>query len=258
MLIAQISDLHVALDPIAAGLDTLARAQAAVAALQQVDPRPDCLVITGDLTEHGRAEEYEALWSALSVLRMPILAVPGNHDQRRTFRAAFASTIPYAGSNRLDFSVEVGGVKIIGLDTLNEGFSHGTLTEESLAFAAEALARKPGLPTLIMCHHPPARCGIPLFDDIGLLDGREELQALVRGHGSVARILCGHLHRTIVASFAGTVVQIAPSVSHGLSTEGGMLRINREPPAYLLHDVSDAGMVSHLRYVDRCAAQMAL
>ena len=253
MLIAQISDLHVALAPIAIGFDTLARAHEAVAALRVLDPAPDCVIITGDLTEHGLAEEYEALAAALSPLSMPVLAVPGNHDRRDAFRAAFANSIAYGGSDHLDFCVELAGVRIIGLDTLHEGFSHGVLSRDSLAFASHSLAYQPEMPTLIACHHPPARCGIPLFDAIKLSDGCEKLRSIIGPQTSVQRILCGHLHRAIVGTFAEKIVQIAPSVSHGLAIDGDAIRIQRESPAYLLHDVSEFGVVSQVRPVTKMA-----
>jgi 3',5'-cyclic AMP phosphodiesterase CpdA len=40
----------------------------------------DVLVIAGDMTNYGRREEMDSLLTMLSRLRIPIVAVLGNHD----------------------------------------------------------------------------------------------------------------------------------------------------------------------------------
>ena len=57
--IAQLSDSHITTGPLGAG--PAAGLQLALARVMGLDPRPDCVVITGDLTDHGRPDEYAAL-----------------------------------------------------------------------------------------------------------------------------------------------------------------------------------------------------
>ena len=48
--------------------------------LAQVRDRADVLVIAGDLTNYGKPAEMEELLKSLVRLRLPIVAVLGNHD----------------------------------------------------------------------------------------------------------------------------------------------------------------------------------
>ena len=63
MLIAQISDLHVTCDGrhVCGLVPTNTMTERAVASILRLSPRPDLVVISGDLTEHGHPRDYEAL-----------------------------------------------------------------------------------------------------------------------------------------------------------------------------------------------------
>src|SRR5947207_1143204 len=93
MLIAQLSDPHVpAPGKLLYGrVDTAAFFARAVHAVAALDPLPDLVVLTGDLVDEGEPEEYAHLRELLAPLRMPVFAIPGNHDVRAPFRAAFAA-----------------------------------------------------------------------------------------------------------------------------------------------------------------------
>jgi len=69
---------------------TNAQLAQAVAHINSLDPRPDAVIASGDLTEHGRAEEYELLREILAELIPPVFVIPGNHDQREVLLKAFA------------------------------------------------------------------------------------------------------------------------------------------------------------------------
>jgi 3',5'-cyclic AMP phosphodiesterase CpdA len=92
MLIAQLSDPHVC----APGLlykgvaDSNRLFSDAIRHLQQLDRQPDLVLITGDLTDEGRPQEYSMFRELIGALALPHLLMPGNHDHRENFRQAFA------------------------------------------------------------------------------------------------------------------------------------------------------------------------
>ena len=93
MLIAQISDTHIMPkgELLYGRLDSSMNLGLAVRQLFQLDTMPDCLLLTGDLTDRGQPAAYDHLREILKPLPMPIYAIPGNHDRRESMRAAFSS-----------------------------------------------------------------------------------------------------------------------------------------------------------------------
>jgi Icc-related predicted phosphoesterase len=67
----------------------------------------DILVVTGDITNSGRLIEAEAAAELLSLAKLPILAVMGNHDRRCLRRKAFYTILGTAGVEFLDGSARI-------------------------------------------------------------------------------------------------------------------------------------------------------
>ena len=84
MIIVQMTDLHVvARDRLCyRKIPTNVQLAEAVAHINALDPRPDAIIASGDLTDHGRTEEYDVLREILADLVPPVFVVPGNHDRR--------------------------------------------------------------------------------------------------------------------------------------------------------------------------------
>ena len=89
-LIAQISDLHIKRPgELAYGrVDTAAALSRCVRELNRFTPRPELVVISGDLADTPTKEEYDHLKTLLAPLEIPFVAIPGNHDERTLLRAA--------------------------------------------------------------------------------------------------------------------------------------------------------------------------
>ena len=216
MLIAQITDMHVVADgALAMGtVDTNAALAAAVERLNGFSPQPDIVVITGDLTDGGKPEEYRRLRQLLLPLRAPFVVLPGNHDDRSAMREAFAdhAYLPQSGSF-LHWVIEDHPLRIVALDSVDPGASGGRFCAERLAWLDATLARAVDRPTLLAIHHPPFDTGIGFMDRIGL-DGRDGLSEVVMRHPQVERVICGHVHRPVQVRFAGTVASTAPGTAH--------------------------------------------
>jgi 3',5'-cyclic AMP phosphodiesterase CpdA len=258
LLIAQLSDSHVgmALDVLEGRLDTLAALHRAVAHVACLDPLPDLVLFTGDLAERGHAAEYEAIAQALASLPMPVYAVPGNHDHPSVARDALPACMPVradAPAQTCCYHVQHAGLQLIALDTVVPGRPHGALDSPQLDWLERTLARCHDQPVLLFMHHPPLPTGIEAMDACGLLEGGDRLAALVRGHGQVQGLLCGHLHRPVQMNFGGAPLHVAPSVAHQIALDlrpEAPLRARLEPPKISLHRWSAAlGLCTHTSYV---------
>ena len=90
MILCQLTDLHVRPRGKLSNsvVDTNRLTEQAFRAVAQFTPRPDAVLITGDLTECGLAEEYALLAELLRLLPMPVFVIPGNHDRREILERA--------------------------------------------------------------------------------------------------------------------------------------------------------------------------
>lgn len=254
MLIAQLTDLHVR--PVGLGanrvVETNMLTERAFRAVMARSPVPDALLLTGDLTESGLAEEYSSLAQMLTrVIRVPVFAIPGNHDRRENLVAHLPGARQEDGF--VQYSVEDFPLRLVMLDTVVSGAGFGELCDRRLRWLEETLAAEPQRPTLIAMHHPPFATGIAHMDRIALLN-RDAFVAVLSRHPQVRRIICGHVHRPVTTCVAHAVASIAPSIAHQVELD---LRPDAppafvmEPAAYQLHLWSaEAGFVTHTAYVE--------
>ena len=252
MLIAQVSDTHITApgELLAGRIDSAAHLARVVDCILALDTMPDCLLLTGDLTDRGTPESYAVLRGMLARLPMPIYAIPGNHDRRETMRRAFADCpwMPREPGTPLSYRFELGPYAIIALDSLVEGEDHGRLGAGQLDWLQEQLDATSDRPTLVMVHHPPTNSGIAFMDGIKLVDA-DRFGVLISRHPNIERILCGHMHRSMHLRWRGTVVSIPVSSTEQLYLAfdpRAPLGTVQEPPGFQLHycDPVD-GLVSH-------------
>lgn len=251
MLIAQISDPHVRPRGVLyqGVVDSNAMFAAAIQYLNGLSPRPDLVMLSGDVVDEGSTAEYEMAREILAALQIPWVAIPGNHDEREAFRASFAdhAWLPEAGP--LHFAIgNRGPVRLIGLDVTVPGQHHGLFDDAAANWLQNNLAHEPSRPTLIMMHQPPIATRIPYLDAYGCRNGHE-LAELIRRFPSIERIACGHVHRFMLTRFGGTTLCTAPSTTTAIAlrlADDAEPASYIEPPGLLLHHwTPDAGLVTH-------------
>jgi 3',5'-cyclic AMP phosphodiesterase CpdA len=258
MLICQLTDLHVRPKGVAANRvsETNMLTEQACRVVAGFSPRPDVVLITGDLTESGMPAEYANLAAILQrTLSMPVYVIPGNHDRRDNFRHCLAH-LPHVTSDPqfVQYAVEDYPVRLVMLDTVVPGASHGEFSAAQLEWLDRTLAAQPSKPTLLGMHHPPFVTGIPHMDRIALRNP-DAFRAVIARHRQVGRIVCGHHHRPIFGQCAQAIVSIAPSVAHQVELTFDRAdpgAFNFEPPAFHFHVwEANNGFVSHIVYTDR-------
>jgi 3',5'-cyclic AMP phosphodiesterase CpdA len=173
-------------------------------------PLPDAVVVTGDLAEDGTDAQYEELERLLAPLEAPLYVLAGNHDDRAAMRRRFG--LPGEADEAVQYSADLGPLRLIALDTTTPGEDPGTLDRGRLDWLDAELAAAPQAPTLIALHHPPIWTGAPALDTMGLAPAdRHALAAVVTRHPQVRRLVAGHMHRTMTGELGGRTVLGAPS-----------------------------------------------
>lgn len=189
--------------------DTARHLRRTLRAAEKTRVRPDAVVFTGDLTDLGEPEAYRALRAEVEPwaerLGAPVIWVAGNHDERPAMRAqlldAEANDEPVTGV------YDLGGLRLIALDSTVPGWHHGDLDAAQLTWLRGELAEPAPLGTILALHHPPLPTHIPFFDILELRD-QSALADIVRG-SDVRAILAGHLHYSTSGTFAGVPVSVA-------------------------------------------------
>ena len=234
-VLAHLSDPHIGATP-----SSVDRLRSVVAELGRL-PRLDALLVTGDLADHGLPEEYAAFVDALPA-GVPTLVVPGNHDRRDALRPV----VPGAPADGPVCTVlDVGPVRLIGLDSSIPGRDEGLLEPAALAFARRAIDDAPGHVLLAM-HHPSLPVGNAVADGMALTNP-DDLASLVTSSPSVIGCLTGHVHTALAGTFAGRPMLGAPGIVSALRIGGHAdpLTDTAAMPGLAVHTIApDGGIVT--------------
>lgn len=251
MLIAQISDTHI----VEKGRKTLGVAPMednliqVIAHINQLDPKPSVVLLTGDVTDNGRISETSNAARLLEALQCPYFIIPGNHDDRDAVWSEFGGTAcPSRTGEFINYAVETYDVRLIGMDSTMTNGPGGELCDARLAWLDQCLSEHPLQPTIIFMHHPPVKCGV-LETDVDGFIGADKLGDIVEKYPCIERILCGHIHLPTHARFHGSVVSTAPGTGMRLGLDLTMTKESEfflEAPGYQLHHWTESkNLITH-------------
>jgi 3',5'-cyclic AMP phosphodiesterase CpdA len=247
-VLAQLSDPHIGADW---GYgDPAVKLSAAVDAVLAMRTQPDAVLVTGDLADHAADSEYELVRELLAPLGAPLHVLPGNHDDRRALHRHFG--VPGADGEPVQYSVDLGPLRLVVLDTTIPGADPGALDSGRLDWLDAELAAAPGALTLIAMHHPPLVTGIAACDEVGLaMADQRALGDVLERHPQVRRLVAGHVHRVITGEIAGRPVLTLPSTYVQTLLQFGSqdAELVDEPAGFALHAVVGAALVSHVQPV---------
>lgn len=195
-------------------VDSAARLAQLFAEVEASDGRPDAIILTGDLADHGEPDAYDRLREivepAAERLGAQVIWVMGNHDDRASFRANLLDELPT--TNPIDHVYNIGGLRIITLDTTVPGHHHGEVSGQQLEWLANQLSVPAPDGTILAMHHPPVPSMLDLAVAVELRD-QASLALVLRGT-DVRSIIAGHLHYSSMATFAGIPVSVASATCY--------------------------------------------
>jgi len=239
ILIAQISDLHITPPGVLAygRVDTAAALIQAIETLNRHSPRPDLVVVSGDIADSALPEEYAHAKKLLAALEIPFVAIPGNHDRRLPMRQALPDPAYGEANGALNSVRHIGELDVLLVDSTVPGSSHGELEAATLAWLDAVLSASTTRPALLFLHHPPFNTGIVYSDAIRLRNA-DALSELLKRHPRVQLVAAGHVHRAAQTIFAGVSATICPAGEQAvtLAFEPRWPEVFKiEPPAFHLH-----------------------
>lgn len=250
MIIAQISDTHIALDTPDAD-QRLQDFERTIAALNALDPAPDVIVHTGDIVHNGRQDEYAEAAAILAGARAPVYVLAGNKDNRANLRAAFLAC-GYLGpeSEFVDYAVEDFPVRLIAVDTLSTGSNKGDFCPERARRLTAMIDAEPSKPIAIFAHHPPFV--VPVGPDPINFETQEMMERLrqaMQHSGRVVAGFSGHVHRATAGHVGDIPVTVVPCIATTLRRGEYPAHVKRCPVYYLHRFDPRWGFVTESRIV---------
>jgi 3',5'-cyclic-AMP phosphodiesterase len=250
MIIAQISDTHITPDTPDAD-QRIHDLTVTIADINELDPAPDVIVHTGDITQHGRQDEYALVATILAKARAPVYVVAGNKDNRANLHAAFAPR-GYLGatSDFIDYAVDHHRVRLIALDTLHSGSNKGDFCPERVRRLTDLIDAETTKPIAVFTHHPPFEVMVgPERLHFATPEMMSRLRQALQRSRRVVHVFSGHVHRAAfghVGNIPATVMQcIATSLRKGEYPTHMQTR-----PVYQVHRYDpDWGFVTMTRIV---------
>lgn len=217
--VLQISDTHLqaAADSRMRGVPTY-QTFLAVLAHAQHDRRwpPDAILATGDIVQDESRAGYVRFRETLEPLDVPVLTVPGNHDDPRLMSELLDSApFQFCGEHRL------GGWSLILLSTFLPGADKGEVGATRLSSLRAALGAHAGRHTLVCMHHHPLPMDSAWLDGVSLRDSGAFWE-VVDAAPNVRGVVCGHVHqvadrqrgRVRFLSTPSTCAQFLPRSEH--------------------------------------------
>lgn len=205
VLIAQITDCHLPADPQQPyrGINPYKNLRKLLKKVERL--KPDLLLASGDLSEDGSPASYEKLRQYFKSLGIPVLALPGNHDDA----GLLAEVFPGSPVDKISVSNH-GAWQIIRLNSCLEGKPEGRLGEQTLAALESTLRDSDSRPCLIVLHHQPIPVGSPWIDKYRLFDP-EGFLSLLDQYENIKAVVWGHIHQVFQTGRNETAMLGSPS-----------------------------------------------
>jgi Icc protein len=248
MKLAHISDLHIlpaGSEATAQGPSSIDVATAIADDLMAISDGLDLVVISGDLTDcadHGSFAAFEKIFARIN---LPIIVVPGNHDGPSGMMEYARKSSVFAEWDLSSRVVEIGNVRILGLNTSVDGLTEGALDDGALALVDQEVRRETDRRLLVVMHHPPLTLGLAQFDGFCRIEQGNELVEILSSAKQTTLILSGHVHRPYAARKGNIACFVAGSM---IAPHDSALPFGTDPirpttlqDFYFIHDISADG-----------------
>ena len=255
MIIAQISDTHIALDTPDAD-QRIRDFTLTVADINALDPAPDVIVHTGDIVHNGRQDEYAQAVATLAKARAPVYVLAGNRDSRANLREAFSACGYLApDSDFVEYAIDDYPVRLIALDTLGSGGNKGDFCRERVRHLIDMIDAETTKPIAVFTHHPPFEVTVgpdPLhFETPEVMSG---LRRALQHSGRVVAVFSGHVHRAAAGHVGSIPATVMPCIATTLR-KGEYPAQMKIRPVYHVHRFDPVwGFITETRIVGTAPA----
>jgi Icc protein len=236
----QISDthLHATTDSRMRGVNTYDTFMAVLAHARAGDRWPvDAVLVSGDVVQDESRAGYERFRDEMSRLEVPVLTLPGNHDDPKLMDEILSSPpFQFCGTTR------IGAWSLVLLNTFLTGEDAGGLGPRRIEALAHALREHAGQHVLVCMHHQPINMGSAWLDGVGLRDADRFLDT-IDAAGNVRGVLWGHVHQSSDRWRGPVRFMSAPSTCSQFLPGSDFFAIDSMPPGMRWLELHDDGTI---------------
>jgi Icc protein len=228
--VIQLSDTHLfaALNRELLGVATASSLNTVLNAVRQLQPRPEVMLLTGDLSQDESLESYQHLYKFIQSLDIPAYWLPGNHDCLPLMEQLLVgSSISTAKT------FQIAPWNFILLNSAQPGKVHGELSSSSLDWLEQQLQQRLDQPTVVALHHPPCSIGSAWMDQIGLRQP-EAFTRLIERYQQVKLVLFGHIHQEFATTRMGVHYLGCPSTCVQFRPQQSEFAVDEQQPGFRL------------------------
>jgi len=231
------------------GIATLPALEAALACAQQSSAwPPDVVLVTGDLVQDDPTG-YKHIRRVFGQLGMPVLCIPGNHDDPAVMRRELRVD-PFTVGGHCDYDAW----RIVLLDSALPGSASGRLSDKTLAQLDDALRTADGRHCLVTLHHHPIAMESRWLDRVALENAAEFFKVIDR-HDNVRAIVWGHVHQAYEGMRKNVRLLATPSTCAQFVPHADEFAVDRRPPAYRTLELrSDGSLLTEVVWVEKRVA----
>ena len=205
----------------------------------------DFAIISGDLSQHGTAKEYESLKKILDqkLDGIPYYISTGNHDSEN-FGTLLSDT---EEKKSYDYSVINNGLRIISLDSKGGKYETGFLSTSQLEWLKAELASPAPRGNILVFHHTPHTSGEIEYLTYQM-ENPAELYDVIKD-SDIKGIFCGHTHKQFVSQLGDIPCYTVESLSFGIETLDDRMLISNST-GYNRCEIDDEGLkVEHVKII---------
>ncbi len=243
MLVAQLTDTHITV-PQNENEDCYVKLEAlqkCVLQINELDPLPDVVVHTGDLSHNGCTDEYKLTKSIMDELKVPYLITAGNRDSTKNLINEFnLSYVEYNNQQLLQYGSDIAGYRLVSVDTSSQNSNLGFLNFSKLAHLDGLLSQRQSCPTIIFMHHPPINLSNsePPKHEYENLRMIKNFAEIVDRHPQIIAFLCGHIHRAFSSHINDSPIMVIPPLAKKLY-RGAIDQTQMPEIAFRLHSFKE-------------------
>ena len=236
----QISDthLHATTDSRMRGVNTYETFVTVLEAAQSDERWPvDAILVSGDVVQDESRAGYELFRSEMEPLGVPVLCIPGNHDDPKLMDELLSGgPFQFCGTTR------IGGWSLILLNSFLTGEDAGGLGDRRLQALDAALKEHRGQHVLVCLHHQPMNMGSAWLDGVGLRDARRFLE-IIDAADNVRGVLWGHVHQASDRVRGAVRFLSAPSTCSQFLPGSDFFAIDSRPPGMRWLELNGDGSI---------------